>query len=133
MLMILNTDGGSRGNPGNAAIGIVIRDETRQIIFSEGKYIGIATNNVAEYKALIFGLEKSLELNISDLNVYMDSELIVKQIKGEYRVKDETLKTLYAQALQLIKQFKTITFTHTKREGNSEADKLVNQALDKVS
>jgi len=132
MIYTLHTDGGSRGNPGPAGIGGLIEDQEGILVQSFSEYIGTQTNNYAEYKALIKGLELSLHKNIKELECYLDSELVVKQLKGIYRVKDETLKILHTKVQTLIKKFDTIEFIHVKREFNKEADKLVNKALDSI-
>ncbi|KKS31307.1 hypothetical protein A2380_03005 [candidate division WWE3 bacterium RIFOXYB1_FULL_43_24] len=126
----MNTDGGARGNPGPSAIGVVIRNEKKEKIFELGTYIGKATNNQAEYAALIEGLKAALERKISHLDCRLDSELIVKQLKGEYRVKNIDLKTLWLTARELASRFKEIEFSHVLRENNQDADLLVNKALD---
>lgn len=128
----LNTDGGSRGNPGKAAIGVIIKNEEKKTIHSHKEFIGMTTNNVAEYSALVKGLETCLEMNIKNLDVFMDSELIIKQIKGEYRVKDSNMHRYFEKVQMLIENFASITFNHVKREFNKEADKLVNEALDAI-
>lgn len=130
-IITIYTDGGSRGNPGPAAIGCVIRDEVEQKKHEICKYIGITTNNQAEYRALIAALEKAIELQGTDIRVFMDSELIVKQMKGEYRVKDRGLATLYVQATRHAHSFRSISFSHIPRSLNKEADSLVNKALDR--
>ena len=126
----LNTDGGARGNPGPSAIGGVIKDHNGKVLHQFKEYIGISTNNFAEYSALIKGLSLALENNIKVLDCYLDSELVVKQINGLYRVKDENLKLLYTKVKDLIFGFNSVSFLHVKRSENSAADKLVNQALD---
>ncbi len=125
------TDGGARGNPGPAGIGFVIQDAIGKIIFEFGKYIGETTNNQAEYKALLMALEKALELKAENVNCFLDSELVVKQLKGEYKVKDKDLGVLFVKIWNLSQKFKTITFSHIPREQNKRADWLVNEALDK--
>jgi ribonuclease HI len=135
MKLIINTDGGARGNPGPAGIGVVIADENQQIIGRHKQYIGEATNNVAEYKALILALTEAqrvsnLEPSTLHLEIRMDSELIVRQMQGRYKIKEPTLKLLAGEVLILIKHFKNVTFHHVPREQNKEADKLVNQAID---
>ncbi len=127
---IINTDGGARGNPGPAGIGVVIRDEGKHLVAHHQGYIGEATNNVAEYKALILALKEALKLGAKELLINMDSELVVKQMKGQYKIKEPTLKLLAAEALQLTNKFSKIIFQHIRREQNKEADKLVNQAID---
>ena len=120
-------DGGARGNPGPAGIGAVI-DGPAKIEISE--YIGETTNNVAEYSALIRMLEQGLKKGYSELDIFADSELMVKQIKGEYRVKNENLRGLYLEAQKYLQQLKKFTITHIRREFNKDADKLVNEAID---
>ena len=130
MNLIINTDGGARGNPGPAGIGVVIADETGKIISLHNSYIGEATNNVAEYKALILALEKALILEAEELLINMDSELIVRQMQGRYKIKEPGLQILAREAFILIKKFKNVAFRHIFREKNKEADKLVNSAID---
>jgi ribonuclease HI len=125
----LFTDGGARGNPGPAAIGGICTQDEREI-FKFKKYVGKVTNNVAEYEALIYGLKLALENNITELQVFLDSELVVKQINGEYKVKNENMKPLYEVVKGLQKKFLNISFTHVPREQNKIADRLVNEALD---
>ncbi len=126
----LFTDGGARGNPGPAAYGYVLESDDGTVLAAHGERIGIATNNVAEYSALIAGLEKALELAIPVLEVMSDSELMVKQMTGEYRVKNEALRDLSIQASRLARQVGVVTYTHVRRESNELADRLVNEALD---
>lgn len=125
----LHTDGGSRGNPGPAGIGVVIKfEDGRKVEHSE--YIGETTNNQAEYQALVRGLKEALSLDVTELSVFMDSELIVKQVNGEYRVKNAELRPWFEQVEEVKKEFSSVSFGHVKREKNKEADKLVNKALD---
>lgn len=126
----LNTDGGARGNPGPSAIGGVIKNQNGETIKEFKEFTGVSTNNVAEYSALIKGLTIAHELGLESLNCFLDSELVVKQVKGEYRVKDENLKLLFDKVVGLKSNFREITFNHVKRKDNSRADKLVNEALD---
>lgn len=126
----LFTDGGSRGNPGPAAAGVVCYSSTDEVVFAKGKYLGVTTNNEAEYKALVLGLEVCLEKKLTSVEVYMDSELVVKQVLGLYKVKNENLQTFHKKVLELKKQFTLLTFTHVRREKNKMADSLVNQTLD---
>ncbi len=126
----LSTDGGSRGNPGPAAYGYVLEAEDGTVLAAEGKTIGIATNNVAEYSALIAGLEKAIELAVVEIDVISDSELLVKQMRGEYKVKNEALRDLVVQASRLARQLDKVTYTAVRREHNELADRLVNEALD---
>jgi len=125
----LFTDGGARGNPGPAGIGGVIKKDNSSI-FEFKKYIGETTNNVAEYAALLVGIKKAHELKIKRLNCFSDSELIVKQLEGKYKVKNANLKKYYNEIKSLETIFENITYTHIKREFNKEADALVNSALD---
>ncbi len=127
----LFTDGGARGNPGPAGIGIVLTVDNGKPI-TQGEYIGEATNNVAEYRALIKGLKVAQKENVTNLHCYLDSELVVFQMKGKYRVKDEKLKILFAEAKKLTVLFQEIAFTPVRREKNKLADKLVNEAIDKA-
>lgn len=126
----VNTDGGSRGNPGPAAIGLVIRDQDGKIIEEFGKTIGNQTNNYAEYFALITALEKLKSFGATQVECILDSELVVKQLKGEYKVKELTLQQMHQQVLVLSNNFDQVVFRHVRREQNKEADKLVNRALD---
>ena len=126
----LSTDGGARGNPGPAAYGYVLEDDDGTVLDARGERIGVATNNVAEYRALIAGLERALELGIDELEVVSDSELLVKQMQGEYRVKNETLRELNEDANVLERKLGRVRYTAVRREHNQLADKLVNQALD---
>jgi ribonuclease HI len=126
----LSTDGGARGNPGPAAYGYVLEAENGTVLDARGKAIGVATNNVAEYRALIAGLEKAVELEIDELEVVSDSELLVKQMQGEYRVKNEALRELNDEANALERKLGRVRYTAVRREHNELADKLVNEALD---
>ena len=125
------TDGGARGNPGPAAIGIVITDDKGKVLKKEAKFIGQATNNQAEYKALIKGLEMAKELKPQEVLCYLDSELVVKQMKQEYKVKDKDLQPLFIKAWNLVIMLKKVNFHHIGRELNKEADNLLNLELDK--
>ena len=126
----LSTDGGARGNPGPAAYGYVLEDEDGTVLDARGETIGVATNNVAEYRGLIAGLEKAVELAIDELEVVSDSELLVKQMQGEYRVKNEALRELNDEANFLEKKLGRVRYKAVRREHNELADKLVNDALD---
>jgi ribonuclease HI len=128
--LVVNVDGGSRGNPGPAAVGVVVRDESGEVIVDAAEPIGTATNNVAEYRALIRGIEIAAEKGATELELRGDSELVVKQVRGEYRVKDANLKPLHAEARAKLSAFGEWSFNHVRREQNAEADALVNQALD---
>lgn len=129
--IIIYTDGGSRGNPGPAGIGVVLYNEKKERIAEISKYLGVTTNNQAEYTALIEGLKKAKDLGAKEVNVFMDSELVVKQLKHEYKVKNKDLAPLFLQVYNLSLNFSKISFTHVYREHNSEADKLANEAMDK--
>ena len=124
------TDGGARGNPGPAGIGVVIWDGNN-VVGRHAKYIGRATNNQAEYSAVILALEEAKKLDAENIDFFLDSELVVKQLKREYKVKDQNLANLFLKVWNLSINFKKITYTHVRREKNKEADKLVNEALDK--
>ena len=126
----LSTDGGARGNPGPAAFGYVLEAEDGTVLAAHGERIGIATNNVAEYSALIAGLEKARELAVDELEVVSDSELMVKQMTGEYRVKNEALRGLCLEATTLARRLESVEYRHVKRAHNELADRLVNDALD---
>jgi len=126
----LSTDGGARGNPGPAAYGYVLEAEDGTVLDARGEKIGVATNNVAEYRALIAGLEKAVELGVDELEVISDSELLVKQMQGEYRVKNEALRELNDEANSLERKLARVRYTAVRREHNELADKLVNEALD---
>ena len=126
----LFTDGGARGNPGPAAYGYVLEAEDGTVLAAEGEAIGEATNNVAEYSGLIAGLAKAIELHVPDLEVVSDSELMVKQMRGEYRVKNEALRELSVEAARLARRLGNVEYRHVKRAHNELADKLVNEALD---
>jgi len=126
----LSTDGGSRGNPGPAAYGYVLESEDGHVLDARGEAIGTATNNVAEYRGLIAGLESAVQRGVEELEVVSDSELLVKQMQGEYKVKNETLKTLQREAAELAAGLRRVTYTAVRRAHNELADRLVNDALD---
>lgn len=130
--LIINTDGGSRGNPGPSGIGVCIADGSGKLLETHKKFIGEATNNIAEYKALVLGLSRAKELGAGELVVQMDSELIVRQMQGVYKIKDPGLKPLAVEAKEYIAGFSSVTFTHVRREMNKLADKLVNEAIDEA-
>jgi ribonuclease HI len=127
---VVNVDGGARGNPGPAAVGVVVRDGAGEIVEERGERIGTATNNVAEYRALLLGIERARELGASELELVGDSELIVRQVKGEYKVKDATLRGLHAEVKEALAPFQSWSIRHVRREQNAEADRLVNEVLD---
>lgn len=128
--LTVNVDGGARGNPGPAAIAAVIRDEGGEVLEEVGERIGRATNNVAEYRALLLGIERAAALGASELELVGDSELIVRQVKGEYKVKDAALRELHAEVKRALEPFDRWSIRHVRRERNAEADRLVNEALD---
>jgi ribonuclease HI len=129
----LSTDGGARGNPGPAAYGYVLETEDGTVLDARGEAIGEATNNVAEYRALVAGLESAAERGVSELEVVSDSELVVKQMRGEYRVKNEALRQLWELANDLERRFERVRYTAVRREHNELADRLVNEALDALA
>jgi ribonuclease H / adenosylcobalamin/alpha-ribazole phosphatase len=126
----LSTDGGSRGNPGPAAYGYVLEAEDGTVLDARGETIGVATNNVAEYRALLAGLAAALERGVDELEVVSDSELLVRQMRGEYKVKSPTLRELVDEAQTLADRLESVRFTAVRREHNELADRLVNEALD---
>ena len=128
----LFTDGGSRGNPGPAAYAFVLEAEDGTVLDARGEAIGVATNNVAEYSALVAGLERAVEVGVDELEVVSDSELMVKQMRGEYRVKNRTLQDLFLDASRIARKVGRVTYTAVRREHNELADSLVNEALDRA-
>jgi ribonuclease HI len=126
----LSTDGGARGNPGPAAFGYVLETEDGTVLAAHGERIGEATNNVAEYRALVAGLEKALELAVDEVDVVSDSQLLVRQMTGEYKVKNEALRALSLEAASLARRLRKVTYRSVPREHNELADRLVNEALD---
>jgi len=128
----VNVDGGARGNPGPAAIGVVLRDETGAIVEEVGETIGEATNNVAEYKALLRGIELAAEQGAGELDLIGDSELVVRQVEGRYKVKNARIKPLHEAVKRALVDFDSWSIRHVRREQNADADRLVNQALDGV-
>jgi ribonuclease H / adenosylcobalamin/alpha-ribazole phosphatase len=126
----LSTDGGARGNPGPAAYGYVLEAEDGTVLDARGEAIGIATNNVAEYRALVAGLARATELGVEELEVVSDSELLVKQMTGEYRIKNKALVELSLAANRLARRIGNVRYTAVRREHNELADRLVNEALD---
>jgi ribonuclease HI len=129
----LFTDGGSRGNPGPAAYAFVLEAEDGTVLDARGEAIGVATNNVAEYSALIAGLERAVEVGVDELEVVSDSELMVKQMRGEYKVKNRALQDLFLEASRLARNLGRVTYTAVRREHNELADSLVNEALDRAA
>ena len=130
MKATLYADGGSRGNPGPAASGAVLYDERGEVLEEIGTFLGVATNNVAEWTALIEGLEAAIARGVDDLTVRMDSELVVKQLAGVYRVKHPGLIPLHARAKVLLRKFAQVDVAHVRRKDNAAADAVVNQILD---
>jgi ribonuclease HI len=129
--LIIHFDGGSRGNPGPASAGVVIHDaDTGQAVHEAGYFLGRCTNNVAEYQGLIRSLERAAELGGDQLDIHSDSELLVRQITGQYRVKSADLKPLYARAADLLDKFPNWQIQHVRREKNQRADELANLAID---
>ena len=128
--IIIRTDGGARGNPGPAGIGVVLEDAHGKVLEEHAKFLGVKTNNQAEYEAAILGLERAKHLEADSAEVVADSELLVKQANGEYRVKHENLKPLYARMLALVNQIGHVKFRHVKRHENKHADSLANRAMD---
>lgn len=128
--LVLRTDGASRGNPGPAAAGVVIEAEDGTLLARGKRYLGEMTNNQAEYRALLIGLKAAARYRPAAVRVYMDSELVVKQMRGEYRVKDESLRPLFAEASAWAKRLPNVAFEHVPRAKNALADQLANEALD---
>jgi ribonuclease HI len=126
----LFTDGGSRGNPGPAAYGYVLEAGDGTVLAAHGERIGVATNNIAEYRALVEGLRKAADLQVDEVEVVSDSELLVNQMQGNYKVKNEALRELWLDANELADRLRKVTFTAVRREHNELADRLVNEALD---
>ncbi|MBS1889070.1 MAG: ribonuclease HI family protein [Actinobacteria bacterium] len=128
--MTVNVDGGARGNPGPAAIGVVVRDADGEIVEAVGETIGATTNNVAEYRALLRGIEMAAAHGATEVELIGDSELIVRQVEGRYKVKNAGMKELHAQAKAALADFPSWSIRHVKRAQNADADRLVNEALD---
>jgi ribonuclease HI len=129
--LTIYTDGGARGNPGPSGIGVVAYDAEKNIVFEISRYIGHGTNNQAEYKAVIFALHKAKELGANELQFFLDSELVVKQLNREYRVKDQSLASLFLEIYNASVGFKSVKYSHVRRELNKEADRLANEAMDR--
>lgn len=128
--MIVNVDGGARGNPGPAAVGAVVTDPEGGVLAERGDYIGEATNNVAEYRAVLLGLELAREVGANDVEVINDSELVARQIGGQYKVKHAGLKPLFVETMAALREFDRWAVRNVRREHNARADELVNEALD---
>jgi len=131
MRLTIHSDGGARGNPGPAAAGVVITDENNKVVAGYGEYLGEQTNNFAEYSALISGLKRCHVLGATEVECVLDSELVVKQMQGVYKVRDAGLQKLFVQAYNAAQKFKKVTYHHTARANNMAADKWVNDTLDK--
>ena len=127
---VLRTDGGARGNPGPAAAAFVLEDPQGHVVRSGGRFIGDTTNNVAEYEALVWGLATALDQRVKDLEVRSDSELVVKQVRGEYRVRNANLAQLHGKVLGLLAHFRSARIMHVRRADNTAADELANRAMD---
>jgi ribonuclease HI len=130
--VVVHVDGGSRGNPGPAAVGAVASAPAGDVLAERGVYIGEATNNVAEYRAVLLGLELARELGAATVEVVNDSELVSRQIGGEYKVKHAGLKPLYLETMRALREFDRWAVRSVRREGNVRADQLVNEALDEA-
>ena len=128
--LVVNVDGGSRGNPGPAAIAAVVTTPEGGLIEERSDTIGVATNNVAEYRALLLGIQLAKAHGASEVDLIGDSELIVRQVRGEYRVKDAGLRPLHAEALKALRDFERWSISHVRRDENAAADALLNEALD---
>jgi ribonuclease HI len=128
--LTVNVDGGARGNPGPAAVGVVVRGADGEVIEERGERIGRATNNVAEYRALLLGIELAAAHGATELELVGDSELIVRQVEGRYKVKDPTMKELHSEVKAALQAFERWSIRHVRRESNADADRLVNAALD---
>jgi len=127
---VLWTDGAARGNPGPAGGGAILKSLTGEVIATESLYLGHTTNNIAEYRALLIGLERALCCGVRHIEVRADSELLIKQLRGEYRVRSEGLKPLFDAAKKLLVRFQSSKLTHVRREHNVEADRLANRGID---
>ncbi|MDA2936301.1 ribonuclease HI family protein [Patescibacteria group bacterium AH-259-L05] len=130
MKLIVYTDGGARSNPGPSGAGVVIYDKNRKVLKKYAEFLGKGTNNQAEYKALILGLEKAKKLGADELDCYLDSKLVVEQLNQKYKIKNPALGSLFIKVWNLLQNFKTVNFYHIPREKNKIADTLVNQAID---
>lgn len=131
--LIINSDGAARGNPGPAGIGVFIKDDKGNVVMEIAKYIGKTTNNQAEYQALVAGLRAAVKLKAAEVSVFADSELMVNQIKGLYKVKNGGLKPLFDEVKGLLRKFKACNIAYVPREENKEADRLANEAIDNAA
>ena len=132
MRAFLHADGGARGNPGPAGIGVLLRDEEGVVVAEIARGIGETTNNVAEYEALIAGLELAMEHGVTDLDIYLDSELVVSQLEGKWKIKNDRLRSLAVTARSLMSRFERATINHVPREKNAHADRLANLGMDEA-
>jgi ribonuclease HI len=128
--LVVNVDGGARGNPGPAAIGVVVSMPDGEVLEEHADRIGSATNNIAEYRALMLGLERALALGAREVELIGDSELVVRQVQGEYKVRDEVLWRLHKHVIRALAEFASWSIRHVRREENEAADRLVNEVLD---
>jgi ribonuclease HI len=128
--LVVNVDGGARGNPGPAAIGVVVSTPDGEVLEEHAERIGSATNNVAEYRALMLGLERALALGAREVELIGDSELVVRQVQGEYKVRDEVLWRLHKHVIRALAEFDSWSIRHVRRDENEAADRLVNEVLD---
>ena len=128
--LTVNVDGGARGNPGPAAIGVVLRNGEGEVLGEVGETIGEATNNVAEYRALLRGIELAAEHGAAELELVGDSELVVRQVEGRYKVKNAGMKELHQEVKRALREFDSWSIRHVRRAENADADRLVNEALD---
>jgi ribonuclease HI len=129
---LLMVDGAARGNPGEAGCSAVIFAADGNVVKELSRYLGRATNNVAEYEGLLMGLEALLQMGAKKIQIQSDSQLLVRQLNGEYRVKDEKLKLLFSRAMELLRQFDSYRINHVYRDANKLADRLANRAIDQV-
>jgi len=129
--LIIYTDGGSRGNPGPSATGVVIKDTKGKTLEAYGEYLEEQTNNYAEYSAVLSGLKKALKLKAAEVECIVDSKLVCEQLNGNWKIKEPTLQKLFVQTYNVMQKFKKVTIRHTLREGNTKADAEVNKVLDK--
>lgn len=130
--LVVNVDGGSRGNPGPGAVAAVVQGADGRVLEEHGERIGDATNNIAEYRALLLGIERATALGATELELVSDSELVVRQVKGEYKVRDAILRDLHTQVFAALRPFRSWSIRHVRREENESADRIVNEVLDSV-
>lgn len=130
MHLIIYTDGGARGNPGPAGLGVAIYDADRNLLRTVKKFLGVKTNNQAEYQAVIAALEEAKKLDATVISFFLDSELVVRQLRGEYKIKNSAIAPLAHKVLMLLKSFERVDFSHVPRQQNKIADRLVNEAID---